>query len=213
MFCYNKSEMNKANSKKKLIIITAVIATLLAVVVCIALLLNNNKDTPTVSSTSSATEKVYTLRHDYIGDASADLALLDALRVQDIAPFTIELETTEKPYILRINFSDESFPSYKQINYEVNMESNAIILLALIKNVDEIHYSNINSTIETTERDEIVRTASDYTKQLGDLKRYSDSLERFESLISKVKQLGQSGKMCNDAEACDTTPMFLISAS
>ena len=194
-------------SKKNITILALVLVA--AACVTIAAVIYTQKNTS--QTPTSEIEEVYNLRHDYLGDASANIHLLNALKLPDIAPFTIEIESSSRPYILHINFSSDLSHDYDRANYERDMETNAIILLALIKNVDEIHYSNINSTNETTENDDIIRKRSDYVEPLGNLKQYGESLDSFRQLIAKMKQLGLDGELCGGAEACDLTPMFIRS--
>lgn len=158
--------------------IGAICVLAIAILISMQLL---NKNTP--ADTASRAEKLYSLKNDYIGDASADIALLNALGIPKIAPFTIALETTEKPYILRINFSEIS-TDYKSTSFYTDMKTNATILLALIGNADEIHYNNIYSE----NHDEIIKfKSSDVENQLGDIKSYGESLDTFESLLRKIE--------------------------
>lgn len=178
------------------------VACILVLAIFIGIRFYNNRDDTGKDVTKS--EQLYSLKNDYVGNASADIALLNALDISKIAPYTIELETSERPYILRINFSEEP-TDYRSVNFDDEMKTKATILLALIDNVDEIHYNN---TVSDTSDDTLKLRASDLKAQLGDIKSYNKSLSDFQGLLSKIKALGAEGEWCTAAEACDPISFY-----
>ena len=83
-------------------------------------------------------QELYDLRNPYIGDASADSALLNALNIKEnLGSFTIKLETQAEPYILRLNFADEITDATM---FNTAMNAYAMLLLALIDNASEIQW-------------------------------------------------------------------------
>lgn len=86
---------------------------------------------------------LYELRNPYVGDASANGALLEALRVYlPDTEITQEIEAEEEPYRLILNMK-EGPDMEEQISLYQYGELNkaAAVLLALIDNVDEVVFS------------------------------------------------------------------------
>lgn len=83
---------------------------------------------------SEIAENLFALRTDYVGNASAVGKILDALEFPDKRD-GFSLQTNTEPYGLTVNFPEtelESFP------YEY--EKNAVLLLALIDNLDTVSF-------------------------------------------------------------------------
>lgn len=179
--------------KHKKIFIAGAIAICVAVVVVAVQFYGKDATDSTLNS-----EQIYSRKNANVGDASADIALLDALGIAAIGSHTIQLETSEKPFILRINFSELS-TAYKAINFDIDMKTRAAILLALIGNVDEIHYYYPADDMQEM----ITIKSSDLQNQLGNIKDYGASLESFRSLLRRIKELGARGDWCDGAETCD----------
>lgn len=81
---------------------------------------------------------LYALKNPYVGDAMADGKLLKALGVLELGEYQIELTTSERPYVLQVNFQSEP-ASPGALNRA--MESRAALLLALIGNLDEVRWT------------------------------------------------------------------------
>jgi beta-lactamase regulating signal transducer with metallopeptidase domain len=82
--------------------------------------------------------QLYSLKSPYVGDMVADEKLLSVLNIADLGTYKMELFTSEQPYILQINFLDEP----KDPNALNNaMDGRATLLLALIGNLDEVHWT------------------------------------------------------------------------
>jgi beta-lactamase regulating signal transducer with metallopeptidase domain len=81
---------------------------------------------------------LYNSKNPYIGNASADGKLLQLLGVSELGDYTIELTTTKEPYVLKVVFKDEVFD---RDSLDMTMIHNATLLLALIDNASEIHWS------------------------------------------------------------------------
>lgn len=82
-------------------------------------------------------QELYDSRNPYIGDHIEDGKLLELLNVKEVGEFTMELETSKRPYVLRICFKDR--PKDETLLYN-KMSEKASYLLALIDNVDEIQW-------------------------------------------------------------------------
>ncbi|MDD4831529.1 MAG: DUF4825 domain-containing protein [Bacilli bacterium] len=130
---------------------------------------------------------LFDLKNKYIGDNSADIKLLEALEVSKLANYTIELKISEKPYVLYINFEaidPTNVTNDILSNFKRKMKQNSIILLALIENVDEIHYNDRFCDCV----DNIVKLkASDLEKEYSNIKDYSKTVEKFQELLDKIE--------------------------
>ena len=83
-------------------------------------------------------QTLFAARNPYIGDAPANGRLLELLRVGDLGSYTMELETAEKQYIIRIHFEDT--PGDEEA-FENQMYPKAVMLLALIENAYQVEWS------------------------------------------------------------------------
>ena len=128
---------------------------------------------------------LYDLRNPYIGDASADSALLQAMDIYNqLGSFTIELETQAEPYILRLNFADEITDATM---FNTAMNAYAMLLLALIDNASEIQW-RYNYTDISTGGSGIFTgslTTADATIALtgSDIKSYGQSVDKLQQLL------------------------------
>lgn len=129
-----------------------------------------------IKQNSSQEYYLFSLKNEYIGNASADNQLAQAIGVPTLGNYTLELETTTRPYILIINFSNINLDA-KELN--TRMKNYSTILLALISNADEIHWSvnNVKSGIVT---------ASDVDSEYGNIKDYGNSVESLYSLLVSI---------------------------
>ncbi len=82
-------------------------------------------------------QRLYETRHSYVGDASANGETLRKLGISEsIGPYKMELGTEKPPYSLHLSF-DESFD---ESNIH-RMNDYALLLMALIDNLDEVSWS------------------------------------------------------------------------
>jgi len=133
-------------------------------------------------------EHLFSLKNQYIGNASANSHLLTALEISKLGTYTIELKTDEKPYILTINFSKFDFIPRKtsgitdDMQYKSIMYQKSIILLTLIDNADEIKWNIKTDNID----DSYTVTVEEITKEYGNIKDYGKSLKQFYSLLVNI---------------------------
>ena len=132
-------------------------------------------------------KELFGLKNNYLGDNLADIRLLDKLEISKFSKYTIELETSKKPYVLYINFNTinpDNITNNILSNFKKEMKINSIILLALIENVDEIHYNDRFCDCI----DNIVKLkANDLEKEYGNIKDYGKKVEKFQELLEKIK--------------------------
>ena len=130
---------------------------------------------------------LFNLKNKYIGNASANTLLLEALEVSKLAKYKIELKTSEEPYILYINFDNidpTNITDNTISNFKNKMKINSVILLALIENADEIHYNDLYCNRD----DNIVNLkASDLEEELGNIKDYGKTIDKFQELLVKIE--------------------------
>jgi hypothetical protein len=129
---------------------------------------------------ATTADYIYSRKNELIGDASANEKVLEALSIHDFGVYTIELKTDERPYAITINFSE-----LKEAKSEVEakMKTRAPIILALISNADEVHW--------TIDGNESGYAVSDWNDENGtDIKSYGDSAANISNLLNVV---GYSG--------------------
>ncbi len=141
------------------------------------------------SGTSDLASQLYAVKNAYIGNPSANGKLLRTLGIgEQLGNFTLELETSERPYVLRMNFDHEV---YDRDDFDNGMIRYATLLLALIGNADEIQWS-----YPYTEAGEPVRITvywdSRNLKLLGidDIKGYGESAPKVQELIDFMDNRG-----------------------
>ncbi|HHV12574.1 MAG TPA: DUF4825 domain-containing protein [Clostridiales bacterium] len=141
------------------------------------------------SGASELAGQLYAAKNPYIGNPSANGKLLGILGIwEQLGNFTLELETSEKPYVLRMNFDHEV---YDRDNFDNGMIRYATLLLALIGNADEIQWS-----YTYTEAGEPVLITvywdSRNLKVLGidDIKSYGESAPKVQELIDFMDNRG-----------------------
>lgn len=145
--------------------------------ICIGVIMSGctGKKAGADESVPEQVKQIYEARNSYIGNNSADGRLLDLLKEyygvdQD---YTMELLTTEKPYVLILHFDEE--PD------ELKMWDIAAISLALIDNCSEVRWNY--------ERDgELITyyvTEDDANKilQINNIKDYGKSIEELSKLM------------------------------
>lgn len=114
---------------------------------------------------------LYKLRLDYVGDNSGVSRLVEETGLAFIGDYTLELKTSEKPYGLKIKYSNTAKPP--EI---VDFSPNATELLGLIKNLDyvEIIYGSNSYKL----------TADEASAALGyDVKEFGTNPQRLEDYL------------------------------
>jgi beta-lactamase regulating signal transducer with metallopeptidase domain len=144
-------------------------------------------DADTKNAITEETKELFQHKNLFIGDNAADGELLAALGIGDnLGTFTIELETKQKPYILRLMFDKEVTD---QITLDSKMADYATLLLALIDNADEIQWSYPYATDGTMGR-MIVNWNQDNLKamEIEDVKSYGESEAKLQELVDLLKE-------------------------
>ena len=130
-------------------------------------------------------------RNAFVGDASADGALLEALNIsEDLGPYTFELQTEEEPYVLRILFTDKVADPAA---LDREMRENALLLLALIDNASEVQWQYTAGASSDIEGDQIEQGFSlDQANALlgSDVKTYGQTAEKVQSLLDWLDENG-----------------------
>ncbi|MDP4109044.1 MAG: M56 family metallopeptidase, partial [Bacillota bacterium] len=150
----------------------------------------------------SYAQTLYDNRNPYIGDAPADVRLLDLMGVAEkLGGFKIELETKSEPYILRINFTEAGEEKDAE-EFDDAMRQDAALLLTLIGNVSEVQWKRGNSSgsLSVAEADEALKT---------DVKSCGKTVSGVQSLIDKtgsgitytLAKLGKNGDVLYESEA------------
>lgn len=116
---------------------------------------------------------LYEAKTPYLGDASAVVNLIDRTGLVRFGPYTIELQTKEEPYGLRI-FFDASLETFGQQD-----RAYAIILLGLIDNLSyvEVVGSDGSQMITTQEAsEELGYDVKEFAQSPGKLAEYLENL-------------------------------------
>lgn len=104
---------------------------------------------------------LYKLRLDYLGDNSGVSRLVKETGLEFAGDYTLELKTSEKPYGLRVIYTDAI------MDFETNLYSPyATELLGLIKNLDYVEITDGESTFRLT-ADEASQTLGHDVKDFG----------------------------------------------
>lgn len=104
---------------------------------------------------------LYKLRMDYLGDNSGVSRLVKETGLEFAGDYTLELKTSEKPYGLRVIYTDAI------MDFETNIYSPyATKLLGLIKNLDYVEITDGESTFRLT-ADEASQTLGHDVKDFG----------------------------------------------
>jgi hypothetical protein len=132
------------------------------------------------TSTGTA-EYLFSLKRPYIGGLPEKVVgrALEKLDIGAYGHYTFELKYTNEPYALVINYSVVEGWGNILNNPQTVIEKSAI-LLALIDNVDEIHWILPNSN-------EIYKvTRNDLDAEYGNIKDYGRSVNNFKQLLIKL---------------------------
>jgi beta-lactamase regulating signal transducer with metallopeptidase domain len=203
---------NILNYKKTKLWVTIFLATIcfITIISCIA---NPSSKAPLSPETESAenedttgvsalAKQLYDVRNPYIGNASANGTLLITLGVGDeLGTFTLELETSKPPYILRLNFDEEV---YDRDNFDHQMASYATYLLALIDNADELQWSYPYNEAGEEQRITVYWDAQNL-QPLGieDIKTYGESAAKVQELMDLMETNGFDMNLASAANVTD----------
>ncbi len=159
--------------------------------------------TDTDGGVSEYARTLYERRAPYIGDAPAVGRLLEALDIAStLGDYTMELQTSEEPYILRLTFTDTVGDGEA---FNAAMMSNAVVLLALIDNASRIEWQYEFSggmTIRGTEKGEAtgfytgILTEEDAAAGMNveDIKAYGQSAEKVQELLENLPKTELGGE-------------------
>lgn len=136
-------------------------------------------------SVSRQARELYEGKHPYVGDASANGKLLDILSKNGYLPkaaYTTELETSDRPYVLRLVFQQE-LPDNNQEDRRMMLAS--ALLLALTDNLDEVQWQypiegakEIKQMTKYWDGDSI-----SYLVEGGEIKKYGESAGKVQELL------------------------------
>ncbi|GHU61798.1 hypothetical protein FACS189418_2070 [Clostridia bacterium] len=156
----------------------SMITTMIALILALSLVACNKKNGGENGVTTS--KDLFSLKSEYIGNVSNNEKILQALEIPSLGTYTQELKTDATPYILTINFSKLNVTE-EEFNSKMRMYS--YVLLALIENVDEIHW-NVE-TADFTESKSL--TVADANKIVGNIKNSASSSEELQSLLVAIE--------------------------
>ena len=122
---------------------------------------------------------LFSHKNEYIGNASSDGSILQALGVSNLGKYEIALSTDSKPYTLTVNFSEINV-SVDELDTKMQMYS--YVLLALIENADEISW-NINTD---DAKDSKSVTIDDANKAYNNIKDCASSVDNLHSLLVNI---------------------------
>lgn len=170
----------------------AVVAVVLLAAFCVGCTFTSAKSAATAGedlTSVSYAERLYRCRNPYIGNASANGALLAALGVSEkIGPYSMELETGKEPYVLRLIFTD---PVKDEAAMEQAMGNHAVLLLALIGNASEIQWRYSCSAPESAAAGEKTGslTLAAAAKALGgaDVKTLGETAAGVQTLLEQLE--------------------------
>lgn len=131
---------------------------------------------------SKLANDLFKAKNKYIGDISANLTLSDILEINSsLGGFKNQLQTTTKPYGWTLKFENgTSNPA----SFDGKMKNYACVLMALIDNIGEVHWSyDVTIGAKPSQRINGMTEAqcSDYVG--GPIKSYSESPEKVQQLL------------------------------
>lgn len=140
---------------------------------------------------STRAGRVYAARHEYMGSMTDNMKTAEALDMpQTLGGFTNELVTSAQPYRWRIILSEEQKPITRTV-----MEAYGYILIAAIRNLDEVEFEFTPEGASQTQNLIITKEQADgFFGQ--DIKKCYDSPLLLDELIDRTR--------------LDSVPMMLI---
>jgi hypothetical protein len=149
---------------------------LVSLFVVTMLLACDNKD---AGLGANNTNMLFNKKIEYIGDASAVGSVLEALDISSLGNYDISLKTNAKPLALTVNFNEINI-SADELNDKMQMYS--YVLLALIGNADEVHWSINTDNIKGSR----ITTIYEANKIYDDVKSCFNSAESFHSFLVAI---------------------------
>lgn len=122
--------------------------------------------------TEGRADEIYAMKNPYIGDHVADMEILGALGVgQAAGPFTIELQTSEKPYGITVHL-EQAMP-FQSGDFTRYITTASQLFLALVDNAQSVSWK-YNSQTHTIFAEEPTKTLSqaDFQKLCQELWEY-----------------------------------------
>lgn len=169
---------------KRILILIMILLTTLNMTAC----RNNNEKSmkSTTLKTNPYSQQLFDSRNMYIGNNSADGKILSLLGIRKkLGGFKIELQTTQEPYSIKLNFQDKV---NKRDEFDLRMQKYALIMLALIDNAGEVQWSYIS-----TENDEAVQINANVSLKdaknilAKNVKEYGKTQNQVQELLNKLE--------------------------
>lgn len=139
--------------------------------------------------------KLLEAANPYIGDAPADKRLVETIGFFPEMEQTLELETKEKPYVLKLHFEDQP---EEEIFFHKQAVKNAILLLCLIENADRIEWTYSVDLAEGPANRRFFCDREEAARLCGveDIRSFADSKEAMQELvIDKLPYIAQGEVM------------------
>lgn len=153
------------------------------------------KDSSSPSSSIYNAESLYKYKTPYVGDNSKVVHLIDNLPYANFRE-KVSLQTQAIPYGVTVYYDFSNAPKEPQ-QMEANFQTNAVILFALIENVDEITFV----TKGTGQPPKYHYERSELQKNFAqDLRNYSKDISTLETLLKRLPNLTPA----NLAQSIDT---------
>lgn len=202
-----KRRMKRILREHRISAVAACFAVLVVVISGFVCLTNaGNKSTIITKSnapdTAITADDLYELRHDYVGDASKNTALLDALfNYYNLSgTYTLQLQTDHAPYGITIRYDAEKEQEIPVSKNQLTKEELAkfkitAACLALTDNLSYVTWSSTKTTgtdHELTYQLDAMDTFLNADKNqlhLNNLKTYGKDKSSFEDLMQKLEQL------------------------
>lgn len=140
-------------------------------VAIISIALFKNLSNKNLNSNEEKSKYLYSIKNKYIGDSSADMKIIDELKIAK--DLNIEIKTNaEGNNILIINVNGDKIGN-------LSYEEYSAILLALIENASEVHW-NINNT------EHIEVTVDSIARKYANIKDYAKTPEELHSFLTSL---------------------------
>ena len=140
-------------------------------VAIISIVLFKNLSNKNLNSNEEKSKYLYSIKNKYIGDSSADMRIINELKIAENLNIEIKADT-EGDNILIINVNGDK-------TGDLSYEEYSAILLALIENASEIHW-NINNT------QHIEVTVDSIARKYADIKDYAKTPEQLHLFLTSL---------------------------
>ena len=154
----------------------------------VGLIAGDKKVTPSGTVISARAAQIYKNKHAYIGDASKNGALANAIGIgEELGSYTSQLQTKEKPYGWTLSFTTMLEESNEAV-FQEKMRGYACVLLAMVDNVEKITWTYLLDTQEGVVQKATTFTVKEANELLGyEVKAYGASEEQLAQLLSRVE--------------------------